>query len=110
MRWLDPASEEFIDDATVIAEAICPVESQREPHFEQGAQEIVAGLILYRRLVDPEAKLGEIRKDLGRSPAAWRDLLLGDAMGQTNEGRPCVFMLARGAGVARAHAASELRG
>lgn len=94
MRWLDPTSEEFIDDATVIAEAICPVESQREPHFEQGAQEIVSGLILYHRLVNPEARLGDIRQDLGRTPAAWRDLLLGDDQGQTREGRPCVFMVA----------------
>ena len=94
MRWLDPASEEFIDDATVIAEAICPVESQREPHFEQGAQEIVAGLVAYHRLVNPDAQLGEIRRDLGRTPTAWRDLLLGDDVGQTKEGRPCVFMAA----------------
>jgi type IV secretion system protein VirD4 len=94
MRWLDPSSEDFIDDATVIAEAICPVESQREPHFEQGAQEIVAGLVLYHRLVDPEAQLGDIRSDLGRTPEEWRDLLLGDDVGQTREGRPCVFMAA----------------
>jgi len=94
MRWLNPASEDYIDDATVIAEAICPVESQRETHFEQGAQEIVAGLVLYHRLVNPDAKLGDIRADLGRTPAGWRDLLLGDDQGKTKEGWPCVFMAA----------------
>jgi type IV secretion system protein VirD4 len=94
MRWLDPDSEDFIDDATVIAEAICPVESQREPHFEQGAQEIVSGLILYHRIVDPDATLGVVRQDLGRSPKAWRDLLLGDKDGRTKEGWPCVWMVA----------------
>ena len=41
MRWLDPSSEDFIDDATVVAEAICPIESQRDPHFDQGAQDTV---------------------------------------------------------------------
>jgi type IV secretion system protein VirD4 len=94
MRWLDPTIEDFIDDATVIAEAICPVESQRETHFEQGAQEIVSGLVLYHRLVNPDAKLGDIRTDLGRTPAGWRNLLLGDEMGRTKEGWPCVFMAA----------------
>jgi type IV secretion system protein VirD4 len=94
MRWLDPKSEDFIDDATVIAEAICPVESQREPHFEQGAQEIVAGLIIYHRLINSDAQLGDIRRDLGRTPKLWRDLLLGDDMGRTKEGWPCVFMVA----------------
>lgn len=94
MRWLDPTSEDYIDDATVIAEAICPVESQREPHFEQGAQEIVAGLVLYHRLVNPDASMADIRADLGRTPAAWRDLLMGDEMGRTKEGRACVFMAA----------------
>ncbi|MDB5584480.1 MAG: conjugal transfer protein TraG [Bradyrhizobium sp.] len=94
MRWLDPTSEDYIDDATVIAEAICPIESQREPHFEQGAQEIVAGLILYHRLINGDAQLGDIRRDLGRTPAAWRNLLLGDDMGRTKEGWPCVFMAA----------------
>ncbi|MBO9499548.1 MAG: type IV secretory system conjugative DNA transfer family protein [Novosphingobium sp.] len=94
MRWLDPTSDDFIDDATVIAEAICPVESQREPHFEQGAQEIVSGLILYHRLINADAKLGDIRRDLGRTPKEWRDLLLGDDNGQTKEGWPCVFLVA----------------
>ena len=94
MRWLDPESEDYIDDATVIAEAICPIESQREPHFEQGAQEIVAGLILYHRMINPDAKLGDIRTDLGRTPAAWRNLLLGDKLGRTKEGWPSVFMVA----------------
>jgi type IV secretion system protein VirD4 len=94
MRWLDPTSEDFIDDATVIAEAICPVESQRETHFEQGAQEIVSGLVLYHRLVNPDAKLGDIRADFGRTPAGWRNLLLGDDKGLTKEGWPCVFMAA----------------
>lgn len=94
MRWLDPASEDFIDDATVIAEAICPVESQREPHFEQGAAEIVTGLIMYHRLIDADAKLGDIRRDLGRTPREWRNLLLGDDDGRTKEGWPCVFLVA----------------
>jgi type IV secretion system protein VirD4 len=94
MRWLDPKSEDFVDDATAVAEAVCPVESQRDPHFEQGAQDIVAGLILYHRIINPAASLGDIRADLSRTAAGWRDLLLGDDMGRTQEGRACVFMAA----------------
>ena len=94
MRWLDASSEDLIDDATAIAEAICPIESQREPHFEQGAQDIVTGLILYHRLTNKDACLADIRADLSRTPKAWRDLLLGDDNGMTREGRPCVFLTA----------------
>jgi type IV secretion system protein VirD4 len=95
MRWLQPASESFVDDCTVIAEAITPVESQRDgAHWEQGAQEIVAGLIMYHRAISSSAKLGDVRLDLGRTPAEWRDLLLGDDNGQTKEGWPCVFLVA----------------
>lgn len=94
MRWLDPRSEDFVDDATVIAEAICPVQSQREPHFEQGAQDIVTGLVLYHRLTNPNACLADIRADLARTPAAWFDLLLGDEQGLTKEGRPCAWLAA----------------
>jgi type IV secretion system protein VirD4 len=94
MRWLDPSSEDFIDDATAVAEAICPVESQRDPHFEQGAQDIVAGLVMYHRLTNRSASLGDIRGDLARTPKAWLDLLLGDDQGLTKEGRLCAFMAA----------------
>lgn len=94
MRWLGPHGEDFVDDATAIAEAICPVESQRDPHFEQGAQDIVAGLVMYHRLVNPDACLGDLRSDLARTPKAWRDLLLGDDNGVTREGWPCAFLAA----------------
>jgi len=94
LRWLDPHSDDYVDDCTAVAEAIAPVESQREPHFEQGAQEIICGLIMYRRLINPYATLGHVRRDLGRTPDEWRDLLLGDDEGQTKEGCPCVFMIA----------------
>lgn len=94
MRWLGPHSEDFVDDATAIAEAICPVESKTQPHFEQGAQDIVAGLIMYHRLVNDEACLGDIRADLARTRKGWLDLLLGDDEGQTREGKDCVFLAA----------------
>jgi type IV secretion system protein VirD4 len=97
MRWLEPpregfAGDDFVDDATAIAEAICPVESKRDPHFEQGAQDIVTGLIMYHSLVNPAAHLADLRADLGRSTSEWQDLLEGDEKGLTKEGRLSVFM------------------
>jgi type IV secretion system protein VirD4 len=91
MQWLDPESPDFVDDCVQIAEAICPVESQRDPHFEQGAQDIVAGLIMYHRVVTPDAGLGAIRSDLSRTRKEWMDLLLGDENHVTKEGLPSVL-------------------
>ena len=93
MHWLS-LGDDLIDDATAIAEAICPIQSEKEPHFSEGAQDIVAGLIIYHRLVNPNASLGDIRSDLSLSPDGWRDLLLGNKEGLTRAGRPCVFWVA----------------
>ncbi|MBL8554609.1 MAG: type IV secretory system conjugative DNA transfer family protein [Phenylobacterium sp.] len=99
MRWLNPESEDFVDDSTAVAESICPVESQKDPHWQNGAQDIVAGLIMYRRLVNPNASLGDIRGDLALTQKGWRDLLLGDDDGLTKEGLPCVFLASERHGV-----------
>ena len=79
MRWLNPASDDFIDDATAIAEAIVPVRNAREPHWDEAAQDLVAGLIMYHRIIKPDGgSLAGNRTELGRSDGEWQDLVLGD--------------------------------
>jgi type IV secretion system protein VirD4 len=95
MRWIDPKSDDFVDDAAAIAEAICPVESEKDPHWEQGAQDIVAGLIMYRAIVSSGGSLADIRRDLSRGEKQWADLFWGaDGQGgPTKEGHPSLLQL-----------------
>lgn len=62
---LDPASDDFPDDALGLAESLIRVEGS-EPHWSQAAQEIVAGLIMFSRLTEPDGgSLGHVRWVLG---------------------------------------------
>lgn len=61
---LDPAREEFPDDATALAEAMIRVEGN-EPHWSQSAQDLLTALIMYVRIARPGASLEHVRKILG---------------------------------------------
>ena len=96
MRWLNPASDDFIDDATAIAEAIVPVRNAREPHWDEAAQDLVAGLIMYHRIIKPDGgSLAGIRAEFGRSDKDWEDLVIGDPnTGMTKTGEPSILIVA----------------
>lgn len=67
----------FPDDAMEIAEAIVRVQGN-EPHWSQAAQELVAGLIMYVRLIMPESgSLVDVRKMLGLDTKNWQRLIRG---------------------------------
>lgn len=95
LRWLDPSgtgSVDFVDDCTSIAEAICPVESHHDPIWDEAGQDLIAGLIMYHRLIDRDSSLADVRANFSRTTDQWRDLVIGDEhTGLTREGRPCVL-------------------
>jgi type IV secretion system protein VirD4 len=63
---LDPASDDFPDDALGLAEAMIRVEG-REPHWAASAQDLVASLIMFSRLTQSNGgSLGHVRGCLGR--------------------------------------------
>lgn len=69
--------DDFPDDALELAEAIIRIEG-REPHWAQAAQEIVAALIMYVRLILPkDGSLVDVREFLGRDDQGWRVLVTG---------------------------------
>jgi type IV secretion system protein VirD4 len=68
--------DEFPDDALQIAEAIIRVEG-KEPHFAQAAQELVAALIMYVRLVIPDGSLADVRALLGLPDKRMMSLVRG---------------------------------
>ena len=50
VRSLDPASEDFVDDAMTVAEALIQVSpDDKQPHFAEAAQDFVCGLVMLAR-------------------------------------------------------------
>lgn len=68
--------EEFPDNAMELAEAIIRVEG-KDPHWSQAAQEVIAALIMYVRLVIPHGSFADVRTLLGRDDKGIRMLVRG---------------------------------
>ncbi|MGO9005289.1 MAG: type IV secretory system conjugative DNA transfer family protein [Beijerinckiaceae bacterium] len=71
MLKLDPASDEFVDDAMGLAEALVQVKpGDQDPHWAESAQDLVAALIMLVRCVwGDKATLGIVREKISSSPA-----------------------------------------
>lgn len=68
---LDPTSDDFVDDALGLAEAIILQES-RDPHWSTSAQDLLCALIMYSRLTGPnDGSLGHVRTLLGQPSIAF---------------------------------------
>jgi len=71
LRMIDPASPDFVDDATGLAEALVQVEG-REPHWSASAQDLVAGLIMQVRAEAGMAgTLRDVRTVMSISPSVF---------------------------------------
>lgn len=70
MLRLDPKSDDFVDDAMGLAEALVQVTPEmKEPHFAESAQDLVAALImLVRCIYGDKANLAMVRREIARSP------------------------------------------
>ncbi len=66
----------FPDDAMQLAEAVIRMEG-KDPHWSQAAQDLVAALIMYVRLVIPNGSFADVRRLLGRDENGWRLLVRG---------------------------------
>jgi type IV secretion system protein VirD4 len=72
---LDPKSDDFPDDALGLAEALVRVQGQ-EPHWSESAQDLMAALVMYSRLTEPDGgSLGHVRAQLGKPPTEFRQLV-----------------------------------
>lgn len=60
---LDPESDDFVDDAMTIAEALVEVNPQaKDPHWSESAQDVVCALVMWARTVrGPSASLRDVR-------------------------------------------------
>jgi type IV secretion system protein VirD4 len=69
-------NDDFPDDALELAEAVIRLQS-KEAHWDQAAQEIVAALIMYTRLILPNGSFADVRALLGQNDAGIQSLVLG---------------------------------
>jgi type IV secretion system protein VirD4 len=68
---LDPTSDDFVDDALGLAEAII-LRDSRDPHWSTSAQDLLCALIMYSRLTGPnDGSLGHVRELLGQPAIAF---------------------------------------
>jgi type IV secretion system protein VirD4 len=83
--------EEFPDDALELAESVIRVEG-KDPHWGQSAQELVAALIMYVRLVIPGGSFADVRALLGQDDDGIRAMVRSPSNFQFN-GRSLPGML-----------------
>ena len=69
-------NDDLADDALELAESIISIQGS-EPHWSQAAQELIAGLIIYVRLVISGGSFADVRELLGRDDQGWRILVRG---------------------------------
>ena len=71
MLKLDPTSDDFVDDAMGLAEALVQVRPEdKEPHWAESAQDLVAALIMFVRCVyGDEATPSMVREIIAYSPS-----------------------------------------
>jgi type IV secretion system protein VirD4 len=69
--------EDFPDDAMNHAEAIIDIEG-KEPHFPQGAQDIVSGLEMFVKLALPNGSYADVRNLLALPDDTFKELVWAD--------------------------------
>jgi len=86
LEKLDPASDSFVDDAFIIAEALVVSDHAREPFWSDEARALIAGLIMHVKVTpkiflpvpDKGRNLGQVRACLNLGPKAFKELIAGE--------------------------------
>lgn len=78
LQALNPASDDFVDDAMGQAEGIVEVGNTREPHWPESFQDLLAAVAMFVRLVIPGGTYADVRALITRTDADLRDMILGD--------------------------------
>jgi type IV secretion system protein VirD4 len=76
LQALNPASDDFPDDAMGQAEGIIEVGNTHEPHWPLSFQDFLASVAMFVRLVMPDGTYGDVRALLAQPDAALRDMIM----------------------------------
>jgi type IV secretion system protein VirD4 len=74
---LDPASDDFLDDASGQAEGAIEVGRTNEPHWPESFQDWFAAVAMYARLVIPGATYATVRELIAQPDEQIREMVLG---------------------------------
>jgi type IV secretion system protein VirD4 len=94
LQALDPASDDFADDAMGQAEGIVEVGNSKEPHWPESFQDFLAAVAMFVRLVIPGGSYGDVRALLAQPDAALRDMIMAPEF--TYNGRTYPGMMTAG--------------
>lgn len=77
LQALDPAFDDFVDDAMGQAEGIIEVGNTSEPHWSESFQDLLAAVAMFVRLVIPNGTYADVRALLAQPDAALRNMIMG---------------------------------
>lgn len=88
LQALDPASDDFADDAMGQAEGIIEVGHTNEPHWPLSFQDFLAALCMFVRLVIPNGTYADVRALLAQPDAALRTMIMGESFEYNGKSYP----------------------
>lgn len=88
LQALDPASDDFADDAMGQAEGVVEVGNTNEPHWPLSFQDFLAALAMFVRLVIPDGTYGDVRALLAQPDAALRTMIMGESFEYNGKSYP----------------------
>jgi type IV secretion system protein VirD4 len=92
LQALDPASDDFPDDAMGQAEGIVEVGNTHEPHWPLSFQDFLAAVAMFVRLVIPNGSYADVRPLIAQPDAALRQMILGDTFEYNGKSYPGMMM------------------
>ena len=86
LDWLDPDSEDFVEDAMMVADSLITDRGGKDPFWSDEARALVMGLILYVASTPlvllptekPSRDIPQVRRLLSLSPAHFKTLVAGE--------------------------------
>jgi type IV secretion system protein VirD4 len=76
LQALNPASDDFADDAMGQAEGVIEVGNTHEPHWPQSFQDFLAAVAMYVRLVIPDGSYADVRALVTQPDNALRAMIM----------------------------------
>lgn len=91
LQALNPASDDFADDAMGQSEGIVEVGHTNEPHWPLSFQDWLAAITMFVRLVIPGGSYSDVRALLTQPDAALRNMILGETFDYNGKTYPSMI-------------------
>lgn len=92
LQALDPASDDFADDAMGQAEGIIEVGKTNEPHWPESFEDFLCALAMFVRLVIPDGSYADVRALAAQTDVGLRQMIMGDTFEYNGQQYPGMMM------------------